>query len=86
MDDCPGSGCCHSADRRRADAAPDRVTRGQAEAIAQGYGTGGQVLRSNGASVTGAPADFAGVATIRPFDAPEGADAAISAPTTGMSS
>jgi hypothetical protein len=55
-------------------AAPDRVTRGEAEAIFEGYGTGGQALRSNGATVSGAPADFGEVATIRPFDPPGGAN------------
>ena len=51
-----------------ASAATDRVTRGEAEAVLQGYGTGGQVLRANGATVTGAPADVGETATIRPFE------------------
>lgn len=55
-------------------AAPDRVTHGDAQAILQGYGTGGRALRSNGATVSGAPADFGGLATIRPFDPPGGAN------------
>jgi hypothetical protein len=53
-------------------AAPDRVTQGEAEAILSAYGTGGQILRSNGTIVSGAPADADAAATIRPFGASDG--------------
>lgn len=55
-----------------AGAVPDRVTRGEAEAILHAYGTGGQVLRSNGTATAGAPADFNAAATIRPFGDSDG--------------
>jgi len=47
--------------------AADRVTRGEAEAVLHAYGTAGQVLRANGTTVSGAPADGDAAATIRPF-------------------
>jgi hypothetical protein len=45
-----------------------RITRGDAEAVLNAFGTGGRVILGNGRTVEAAPADFAGShGSIRPF-------------------
>jgi hypothetical protein len=47
---------------------PPRITRGDAEAVLNAFGTGGRVILANGRTVEAAPADFVGShGSIRPF-------------------
>ena len=47
---------------------PRRITRGDAEAVLNAFGTGGRVILRNGKTAEAAPADFFGThGSIRPF-------------------
>jgi hypothetical protein len=47
---------------------PQRITRGDAEAVLRSFGTGGRVITANGRTVEASPADFQGShGSIRPF-------------------
>ena len=47
---------------------PHRITRGDAEAVLNAFGTGGQVILAHGGTVDAGPADFDGShGSIRPF-------------------
>jgi hypothetical protein len=47
---------------------PQRITRGDAEAVLNAFGTGGRVILANGQTAEASPADFLGShGSIRPF-------------------